>query len=265
MKIYISADMEGVCGTTTWDEVTKAGSEYEKSRKQMTAEVAAACRGAIAAGADEIVVKDAHDSALNIIAEELPEIVTLIRGWSRHPYMMMQDIDRSFDAAMMVGYHTYAGGEGNPLAHTMNTVRNSLATINNKPASEFLINYYTALYEKVPVVFVCGDRELCDHAADYSQDITRVAVKSGTGDSTVNLHPKTACDHIEEGVKKALSGLPAPAASLPSHFETALTYTNHKDAFRTSFYPGAKLTSPRVVEFSSGDWFEVLRFFHFTM
>jgi D-amino peptidase len=58
----------------------------------MTKEVTATCEGAIEAGAKEIMVKDAHASARNIIATELPEALKLIRGWSEHPYMMERNI-----------------------------------------------------------------------------------------------------------------------------------------------------------------------------
>ena len=68
MKIYISVDIEGICGTTHWDEVTRGKEEYPEFQKQMTAEVVAACEGAIKAGASDIVINDAHDSARNIIA-----------------------------------------------------------------------------------------------------------------------------------------------------------------------------------------------------
>ena len=70
MKIYISADIEGVCGTTHWDECEADKTDYSEFKKQMTKEVAAACSGAIAAGAKEIVVQDAHASARNIIAKD---------------------------------------------------------------------------------------------------------------------------------------------------------------------------------------------------
>ena len=153
MKIYLSIDLEGICGTTHWDEVTRGNERYTEFQKQMTAETAAACNAALEAGATQVYVRDGHDSAKNIIAEQLPESTMLIRGWSRHPYMMMQELDQSFDAALMIGYHSLGGSPGNPLAHTMVSKVSSI-TINGLPTSEFLINCYTAAYEKVPVVFV---------------------------------------------------------------------------------------------------------------
>ena len=63
----------------------------------------AACEGAIAAGASEILIKDAHGSGRNIIAARLPDCARLIRGWSGHPLCMVQELDESFDALMFAG------------------------------------------------------------------------------------------------------------------------------------------------------------------
>ena len=68
MKVLISADIEGTALTTHWEECypqTKPASS-SAAGLQMTREVAAACEGAIAAGATEIVVKDAHSKGTNL-------------------------------------------------------------------------------------------------------------------------------------------------------------------------------------------------------
>jgi D-amino peptidase len=265
MKIYISVDFEGICGTTHWDEVTRGKEEYPEFQKQMTAEVVAACQGAMKAGATEIVINDAHDSARNILARELPVSSRLIRGWSYHPYMMMQELDASFDAAMMIGYHSFAGGDGNPLSHTMSTKISQL-TINGQQASEFLINWYTAMYEKVPVVFISGDQQLCDHAAALIPAISSAAVKSGMGASTNNIHPQAAVDKISEEACNALSkDMNSCLVDLPSRFNVSVSYSNNLDAYKCGFYPGARLTAPRQISFASDDYFDILRFFLFTL
>ncbi len=106
MKVYMSVDMEGVAGVAHFDEVTKGKQGYAEFQVQMTAEVKAACEGAVAAGAKEIWVKDAHDSGRNLIISDLPKPVKIIREWSGHPLGMMQEIDETFDAAIMIGYHS---------------------------------------------------------------------------------------------------------------------------------------------------------------
>ena len=120
MKVFISADIEGTAVTATREGCRPGEFEYERSRKEMTAEVVAAAEGARAAGAELVVVKDAHGPGLNILPEELPEYVQLIRSWSGSPEMMVEGLDSSFDAAFFVGYHNAAGEGGNALSHTIN-------------------------------------------------------------------------------------------------------------------------------------------------
>jgi len=84
MKIFISADIEGITGVTDWDETELKG--YSAAAcAQMTAEVAAACEGAIQAGASEVWVKDSHDTGRNINAAGLPEQARLERASLHDP------------------------------------------------------------------------------------------------------------------------------------------------------------------------------------
>ena len=52
MKIYISADMEGVVGVVTNEQLGPQGFEYARFREFMTQEVNAAIEGALAARSD---------------------------------------------------------------------------------------------------------------------------------------------------------------------------------------------------------------------
>jgi D-amino peptidase len=135
MKVYISADIEGITGTTHWDEATQSKPDFREFQEQMTAEVAAACEGALRAGATEIMVKDAHASARNIIAAKLPREARLVRGWSGHPFSMVQYLDETFHALLMVGFHSSAGADTNPLAHTISG-RVARCKINDRYASD---------------------------------------------------------------------------------------------------------------------------------
>lgn len=143
MKIFISADIEGAATTTLWPETEKGSEDYRLHAQQMTMEVIAACEAASEAGASEIVVRDAHEDGNNLDIWKLPENVTLIRGWSGHPYSMVYGIDPSFDAAIFIGYHSAASSEGNPLSHTESL--NPLSVkLNGALASEFLLYSYAA-------------------------------------------------------------------------------------------------------------------------
>ncbi len=265
-KVYISVDIEGVCGLTSWDETEVGLHRYEEFRAQMSREVIAACEGAMAAGAEEILVQDAHDSARNLIAAELPEAVRLVRGWSGHPYMMMQELDSSFDAVLFIGYHAAGGSAGSPLAHTMTNSRAYSIHINGRLASEMYINYLIACLEDVPVVFVSGDLAVCAEAAETIAGVSAVAVKEGVGASTISLHPSEACRQIKEAVTNSLQSNSFPEiGSLPVHFEVMVHYTKPELAYKASFYPEAELREPMVVIFRSSEYFDVLSFLLFAL
>ena len=265
MKVFLSADIEGVTGATHWDETEKSKADYDEFREQMTAEVAAACEGAIEAGASEVWVKDAHDLARNLIAARLPQAVRLVRGWSGHPYLMMDTLDETFTAAMMLGYHSGAGSSANPLSHTM-TGSTVSVKINDTYASEFLINAYTCGLVKVPVVFVTGDAGLCDQARALIPAIGSVAVKQGLGNATINIHPELAVDEIRRGAYLAVKeGSSLCQVPLPGKFQVEVQYKNHTKAYGNSFFPGARLKDATTIQFESEDYFAVLNFFGFVL
>jgi D-amino peptidase len=121
LKIYISVDMEGIGGVSTWDvQAGSEGSEYEKFRKLMTAEANAAIQAAFDAGATQVLVSDSHGNGQNLDIELLDKRVRLIRAWPR-PLLMMQGLDSTFDAAVFIGYHAREGQSKAVLAHTMSS------------------------------------------------------------------------------------------------------------------------------------------------
>jgi D-amino peptidase len=259
MKVYISADIEGITGITDWEEATKTHATYGEFRERMTDEVVAACEGAIEAGAKEILIKDAHSSGRNIIASRLPECAKLIRGWSGHPFSMVQELDESFDALLFVGYHAKAGSDDNPLAHTLRLRVMHLA-INGEIASEFHMHSYAAALVNVPPVFLSGDAGICTDAQKIVPGIVTVPVSRGIGPSTLSIAPSLAVKEIREGVTRALQGnRTACRITLPKHFTLEIKYTTPVDAYRASWYPGAKHAADRTVHFESSDYFEILR------
>jgi D-amino peptidase len=264
MKVYISADIEGITGVTTWSETEKNDADYREFMVQMNKEVKAACEGALAAGAKEILIKDAHDSGRNLDQNELPIETKLIRSWAGHPFCMVQGLDESFDAALFIGYHSAGGREHNPLAHAMNAHDVKSIKINGEYASEFLIHGYAAATIGVPVVFVSGDKGLTDEVKMFNRNITTLAVKEGLGASTINIHPVEAVNKTKKSVEESLKGnLDNCKLVLPDKFVVEIEYINHAKAYRLSFYPGVVQISPHVLKFESTDFFEVLRMFLF--
>src|SRR6476661_3755663 len=77
MKIYISADMEGVVGVVTGDQISPQGFEYNRFREFMTEEVKTATEASFEAGATEIVISDSHGNGENLLIDKLPKNVTI--------------------------------------------------------------------------------------------------------------------------------------------------------------------------------------------
>ena len=264
-KVFLTADIEGITGAAHWDETDKKNPDYAEFREQMTAEVAAACEGALNAGAAGIWVKDAHWTGRNILPSRLPREVNLIREWSGHPFGMMQELDNTFAAALAIGYHSRAGSNTSPLAHTMSGNITYLK-INDQYASEFMISAYTAGMVSVPMVFVSGDAGVCQEAQTLIPNVTTVAVMQGVGSSTTSIHPLLAVEQIRDGVKRALkSDLSKCLVRMPGHFSIEVRYRKHASAYHASFFPGAILKESHTILFEETDFFEVLRFFSFCL
>lgn len=265
LKLFISADIEGTCGIAHWDETEKGHDLYAHFATQMSREVAAACEGAIDAGFDEILVKDAHDSARNIDPNLLPECVRILRGWGADPLCMMAGLDSSFHGVVFTGYHSGAGSDGNPLSHTMTTQALSIL-INGQPASELHINCLIAAYFGVPVYCVTGDKRLCDWMKTQNPHTARVSVVEGLGGGSISPHPAVAIRSIRTAVAEALR---SPGDSrlfpMPESIEMTVSFREHFDAKKGGFYPGARQTDARTVTYKSHDLMDVLKFMMFVV
>ena len=258
--------MEGITGVTHWDEVDHDKPVYGQFQKQMSLEVAAACEGALEAGAKEIWVKDAHYSGRNILAKILPKGVKLIRGWSGHPYSMVQELDDSFDALMMVGYHSRAGQGGNPLAHTLSSSKLDSITINDRQTSEFFLHGNIAAKHGVPLVFLSGDVGLCEEVLEVSPGTTTVATMVGVGDSTISIQPQESLEAIKTKVKSALSGkLFNCLWDHPKSFVVHIRFNKQQLAYRASHYPGAELFDPKTIAFTTKEYDEVMQLILFVV
>lgn len=262
LKVFISVDMEGVSGVIHWEDVGRSGKDYGLFRKLMTQEANAAVEGALAAGATEILVRDSHGSARNILPDMLHQDAILLRDWSGGPMSMMEGIDETFDAVIFIGYHAREGTPDAVLKHTMTGQIDVF--INGKNMPEAGINGAAAGYYGVPVVMVAGDAAIVKQAEDIFGDIVGVAVKESIGTAAKMLHPKKAQQLIRQKTEEALSNL---SRYSPFKLRTPITmeivYKDEIDAHRASWFPNAKKTGERSVSYTHEDFLEILKFFMF--
>lgn len=204
LKIYISADMEGVVGAVTGDQLGPQGFEYNRFREFMTEEVKAATEAAFEAGATEVVISDSHGNGENLLIEKLPKNVTVVRSWPR-PLMMMQGIDESFDGAIFIGYHTSTTNMAGVRAHTISSARLADVRLNGVSMSEAGINAAIAGHFNVPVIMISGDDAIVKEASDMLGPIEGAVVKWAYGfHSARTLTPEAAYDVIRERVRRAI-------------------------------------------------------------
>lgn len=266
MRVYITADIEGTTGFSHWDEGTKGKSDYSYFRDQMSLECAAACRGAIAAGADDILVKDSHGTARNLNPEQLPECARLIRGATDSLYAMISGLEsQQFDACVYTGFHSGVATDGSPVAHTFNLMTDAIV-LNGEPLSEFWFNVLSASSLGVPSPFICGDSGICKQARYLVPGITTVETLTSFGAASTSIHPALAIRRIEEGVHKALSSdISSCMPDLPKHYTMDIRF---KEAWSASFnrhYPGIVLLDAKTLRYESTQWIEVLRMVHFVL
>ena len=265
MKLFISADIEGTTGITLWDETENGHARYSYFQQQMTKEVNAACEGAMDAGCDEILIKDAHDSACNLIPVLLPENIRIFRGWGSDIMSMMAGLEKGYDGVIFTGYHSGAGMDTNPLSHTMNT-QNNYVKINGIIAPELMINSLTAASLGVPVRLVTGDKGLCDWMKAMNPNIETVAVSEGRGRGSISIHPNRALKLIREAACRAMKKDGKDCMfPLPEHFKVEISFRNHFRAKSGASYPGVRQTGPASVEYEADGWMDVLRMLDFVL
>jgi D-amino peptidase len=206
MKVFISADMEGISGIASLSEVnTEEGKDYSQARKAMTADVNAAIDGAIDAGAKEIWVRDAHGGMTNILPEELDKAAILVRG-SPALLSMIEGLDDTFDCMLAVGYHSMSGTPCGLLDHTYSGRCVSSIRLNGKEIGEFAMNAMVAGHFGVPVVFISGDGATVENARSFVPNIVGVEVKRAVGRYAAScIHPSVARGRIHRGAEEAVN------------------------------------------------------------
>ena len=207
MKIFISADIEGVACVVAREDGKLEGVEYERAREWMTGEVNAAIEGCLEAGATEFVVADSHGHMRNLMAEKLHEKALLVRG-SPRPGTMVEGVGEDCAAAMFIGYHSQAGNPHGVLSHTYLGSTIYQVRLNGKAYGEPGINAAAVGHYGVPVALIAGDDTVKDEVSEYLPWTENVVTKWAISTfSARNLTPKASQDRIREGARNALGRL----------------------------------------------------------
>jgi D-amino peptidase len=261
LKVFISVDMEGITGIVHGDQTTPGTAEYGNGCAWMVADVNAAVEGALAAAATEVVVNDSHGSMRNVNPAQIHPKAILISG-SPKPLSMMQGIDASFAACLLIGYHAKAGTQDAILDHTISGSVVRAVRVNGAELPELGLNAAIAGYYGVPVVLVSGDTAVCRQANEIlGKDVVTVAVKEAYGRMAAKLVPMgEARLKITAGVKEALGKLAgAKPYKLNAPYKFELEYHVSAQADMGAMIPGTKRIDARTLGFTADDYIQGFR------
>jgi len=264
MKIYISADMEGIVGVVTGEQLSPQGFEYNRFREFMTAEVNAAIEAAVAAGATEIVVSDSHGNGQNLLIDKLPKNVTIVRSWPR-PLMMMQGIDETFDGAIFIGYHTSTNNTTGVRAHTISSARLADVKLNGVSMPEAGINAAIAGHFNVPVIMISGDDAVVKEVTDLLGPIEGAVVKWAYGfHSARTLTPEAAYDVIREKVTRAIGRIKdLKPYKIKEPVQLDVRFKSYRPSELLSYLSIVERTDSHSIRFKGRDIVEVSKFLEF--
>jgi D-amino peptidase len=125
---------------------------------------------------------------------------------------MMVGVDESFDPALYTGYHSKAGVEDNPLAHT-STLRISRLFLNGEIASEFTLYALCAARYGVRSVFLSGDEGIC---ADARALVPAIATVENPQRRRRGHHLPCACGGARRDTRGRGKGVARRGAATPN-------------------------------------------------
>jgi D-amino peptidase len=257
MRVLISVDMEGVAGAVTGDQLGPAGFEYGRFRDFMTREALAAVTAAKAAGATDVIVTDAHGNGENLLIEQFPPDVRVIRSWPRQ-LGMVAGVDQQVDAVMFIGYHASTNNVKGVRAHTFSSATLTRVALNGATVSEGSWAAAIAGHFNAPVIMISGDDAAIAEVRSAVGNIEAAETKRTLGfHSAITVTPQASYELIGARVKTAMS---RRAEFKPYKVTTPVTvdisFKNYTAAETLAFLPMFERTDAHSIRFRARDMVE---------
>jgi D-amino peptidase len=256
-RVLISVDMEGVAGTVTGDQLGPTGFEYGRFRGFMTREAMAAVTAAKEAGATEIVVADAHGNGENLLIEQFPPDVRIIRSWPRQ-LGMVAGVDQKVDAVMFIGYHASTNNVKGVRAHTFSSANLTRVALNGTEVSEGSWAAAIAGHFNVPVIMMSGDDAAIAEVRKAIGNIEAAETKRTLGfHSAMTLTPQASVDLIAASVKTAMgrrSEFKPYKVTTPVSVD--VSFKNYTPAETLAYLPGFERVDAHTIRYRARDMVE---------
>jgi len=271
MRVYISVDMEGVAGVSHPDSTGRGAPGFDRNVELMLGEANAAIEGALAGGADAVVVNDSHGDMYNLPPAGLHPKATVVLG-TKPLSMVEAAAEGRFDVALFVGYHARAGHPRGTIAHTY-TGAPTLTTLAGRRVPEAGLNamYLGAL--AIPVGMVAGDDALAEEIADWLPWAESIVVKRAVSrHAAESVHPSEAASLIRAGAQKAVARAGSRDVGRSTNkrlqplridppIEVGIEFHRALQADWAAVIPGVARVGDRGIRYSSNDPIEAYRGF----
>ncbi|WP_087035442.1 M55 family metallopeptidase [Thermococcus litoralis] len=264
MRAFISVDLEGMPFIVSPQHLVEKGALYNEARKIATEITLTAADALQRAGFEEVVIADSHGPMVNLLPEELPEYVYLVRGYPR-PMAMVAGAE-GCDVALFLGYHAKAGTAYGIFDHTYSGANVGKLELNGIEVSEFLLNGFAVGHFNIPVILVGGDKKLLEEDVEkFTPWAERVVFKEAFSRySAISPSMKKIKKELENSVFRAVekykNGETKPL-KLDYPVRVRLTYNNSGMADVGELLPGARRIDGKTVEFEAKNIIEAYKAF----
>jgi D-amino peptidase len=264
MKAFISVDLEGMPYIVTLGHLGLKGSLFEEARKIATKITLTVAEELNKNGFNEIVVADSHGSMVNLLVDQLPEYIEIIRGFPR-PTCMISQIEES-DVACFLGYHAKSGTAKSTFDHTYSSATIHRVQVNEAEVSEFLLNAYAAGDVDVPVVLVAGEAQLLeDDIKQYSPWVETVILKHSLSSSAARSPSMPRIEReLRDATRKAVENFKQNRVSsltVKKPVKVTITFKHSHSADTADLLPTVKRIDGLTVEYIAESMIEGYKIF----
>lgn len=267
MKIFVSVDMEGIHGTTSWSnlEGPARAAHYERAWLELSWIVRGIASSPLDGEISEICVCDSHARGEGLPFKSFgdPRVV-MVRGYPRSFYML-ETLDSSYAGLFLVGYHASIGTRGGMMDHSYSASCIYRVRLDGRESGETEINALLAGSFGVPVCFVSGDDILqAQLEGVFKPEPIYVRTKEGLGRFAGKMYMPDALEaEFIAGTGEALSRMGGFKPLVPAGettLEIDLISTVVADA--VSVIPGVERIAGRTIRYAATDFRNIYRMIH---
>jgi len=264
MKAFISVDLEGMPYIVIPGHLALKGILHDEARRIATKVTLTVADELRKNGFDKVIIADSHGPMVNLLIDDLPDYVEIVRGFPR-PLSMVAGIE-GCDVAVFLGYHAKFGTAKSTFDHTYSSGTINKVEVNRVASSEFLLNAYVAGELGVPVIMVAGEAQLIkDDVKRYAPWVETVALKHSLSRLAARSPSMKVIDkELSESVKRAAARYrkdKTDKLTVKAPVKTRMTFMTSLYADAAELLPIAKRIDALRVEYVSGSMVEAYKVF----